>query len=241
MPQVLAADGAPLSKRHGATSVRAYREGGYFPEAMLNYLARLGWSHGDQEIFSKPELVKYFDFAGCGKSPGVFNPEKLLWLNFHYLKEKPLAQLAAEARPFITQRGLAVPGDNDWLQKMVATLRERAKTLVELVDFAGFYLKDQIDIDPKAAAKFLRSDIKEPLRVLADRIEAIAGNFSEQTVASSFEPVLTGFNLKLGQLAQPVRVALTGATVSPGIYEVIAVLGKARTVSRLRAALTHIR
>jgi glutamyl-tRNA synthetase len=240
MPQVLGADGAPLSKRHGATSVRAYREGGYFPEAVLNYLARLGWSHGDQEIFSKQELVKFFDFAGCGKSPGVFNPEKLLWLNFHYLKERPLARLAAEVRPFITQRGLTVPGDDDWLQKMLATLRERAKTLVELVDFAGFYLKDQIDIDAKAAAKFLRSDIKEPLSLLADQIDTITGPFSEQTVASSFERVLTRFNLKLGQLAQPVRVALTGGTVSPGIYEVIAVLGKPRTVSRLRAALTHI-
>lgn len=240
MPQVLGADGAPLSKRHAATSVRAYREGGYFPEAVLNYLARLGWSHGDQEIFSKSELVEFFDFAGCGKSPGVFNAEKLLWLNFHYLKERPLAQLAAEVRPFIAQRGLTVPGDDDWLQKMVATLRERAKTLVELVDFAGFYLKDQIDIDPKAAAKFLRPEIKEPLSLLTDQIDAITGPFSEQTVASSFEPVLSRCNLKLGQLAQPVRVALTGGTVSPGIYEVIAVLGKQRTVSRLRAALTHI-
>jgi glutamyl-tRNA synthetase len=240
MPQVLGADGAPLSKRHGATSVRAYREGGYFPEAVLNYLARLGWSHGDQEIFSKSELVEFFDFAGCGKSPGVFNPEKLLWLNFHYLKERPLAQLAAEVRPFIAQRGLTIPGDDDWLQKMVGTLRERAKTLVELVDFAGFYLKEQIDIDPKAAAKFLRPEIKEPLNLLTDQIDAITGPFSEQTVTSSFEHVLTSCNMKLGQLAQPVRVALTGGTVSPGIYEVIAVLGKPRTVARLRAALTHI-
>jgi glutamyl-tRNA synthetase len=123
---------------------------------------------------------------------------------------------------------------------MVATLRERAKTLVELVDFAGFYLKDQIDIAPKAAAKFLRPEIKEPLSLLTDQIDASTGPFSEQTVASSFELVLSRCNLKLGQLAQPVRVALTGGTVSPGIYEVIAVLGKPRTVTRLRAALTHI-
>jgi glutamyl-tRNA synthetase len=111
---------------------------------------------------------------------------------------------------------------------------------VELVDFAGFYLKDEIQIDPKAAAKFLRPDIKAPLSLLTDQIDRINGPFLEQTVASSFEHVLTRCNLKLGQLAQPVRVALTGGTVSPGIYEVIAVLGKPRTVSRLRAALTHI-
>ena len=240
MPQVLGADGSPLSKRHGATSVRAYREGGYFAEAMLNYLSRLGWSHGDQEIFSKDELIKYFDFAGCGKSAGVFNPEKLLWLNFHYLKERPLPQLAEEVKPYIAQRGLTIPGDNEWLQKMLATLRERAKTLVELVDFAGFYLKDQIEIEPKAAAKFLKPEIKEPLTALADQINAIGGDFSEQSVQAAFEQVLARFSMKLGQLAQPVRVALTGGTVSPGIYEVIAVLGKERTVARLRAAIAHI-
>lgn len=240
MPQVLGADGAPLSKRHGATSVRAYREGGYFAEAMLNYLARLGWSHGDQEIFSKSELVEFFGFAGCGKSAGVFNPEKLLWLNFHYLKERPLPQLAAEVKPYIAQRGLSIPGDDAWLEKMLATLRERAKTLVELVDFAGFYLKDQIEIEPKAAAKFLKPEIKEQLAVLANQIDAIDGEFSEQSVQSAFEQLLSRFNMKLGQLAQPVRVALTGGTVSPGIYEVIAVLGKQRTVDRLRTAIQHI-
>jgi glutamyl-tRNA synthetase len=240
MPQVLGSDGAPLSKRHGATSVRAYREGGYFAEAMLNYLARLGWSHGDQEIFSKKELVEFFDFAGCGKSAGVFNPEKLLWLNFHYLKERPLAQLAADVKPYIAQRGFTIPGDDAWLEQMLATLRERAKTLVELVDFASFYLKDQIEIDPKAAAKFLKPEIKQQLAELADQIDAIAGEFSEQAIQSAFEQVLSRFNMKLGQLAQPVRVALTGGTVSPGIYEVIAVLGKQRTVDRLRSALAHI-
>jgi glutamyl-tRNA synthetase len=240
LPQVMGADGAKLSKRHGATSVSAYREGGYFPEAMLNYLARLGWSHGDQEIFSKQELIDFFGFDACGKSPGVFNAEKLLWLNFHYLKERPLPLLAAEVKPFIAERGLTIPGNDEWLQKMLATLRERAKTLVELVDFAGFYLKDSIDIDPKAAGKFLKPEIKEPLSILADQLDSINDEFSEQSVQGAFEQVLSRFSLKLGQLAQPVRVALTGGTVSPGIYEVIAVLGKPRTVDRLRAALAHI-
>ncbi|HTR61610.1 MAG TPA: hypothetical protein VMH37_07875, partial [Candidatus Binataceae bacterium] len=118
--------------------------------------------------------------------------------------------------------------------------RERAKTLVELVDFAGFYLKDQIEIDPKAATKFLKPEVKEQLAALSEQIDAINGEFSEQAVQSAFEQVLTRFNMKLGQLAQPVRVALTGGTVSPGIYEVIAVLGKQRTVDRLRSAIAHI-
>ncbi len=240
LPQVTGPDGSPLSKRHGATSVRAYREGGYFPEAMLNYLARLGWSHGDQEIFSKDELVEYFDFAECGKSPGVFNTDKLLWLNFHYLKARPVAQLAREVKPFIEQRGITIPGDDAWLEKMVATLRERAKTLVELVNFASFYLNDKIEIDPKAAAKFLKPEILEPLAVLANELDALSGDFTEAAIQTVFEGVLAKYGMKLGQLAQPVRVAITGGTVSPGIYEVIGVLGKRRTVERLRAAAASI-
>lgn len=240
LPQVTGADGAPLSKRHAATSVRAYREAGFFPEALVNYLARLGWSHGDQEIFSKDELVEYFDFAECGKSPGVFNTDKLLWLNFHYLKARPVAQLAREVKPFVEQRGITIPGDDAWLEKMVATLRERAKTLVELVDFAGFYLNDKIEIDPKAAAKFLQPEILEPLTVLANGLDALGGDFTEAAIQTVFEGVLAKYEMKLGQLAQPVRVAITGGTVSPGIYEVIGVLGKRRTVERLRAGVASI-
>ena len=242
LPMVMGPDGQKLSKRHGATSVFAYRDAGYFPEALLNYLARLGWSHGDQEVFSKSELVQYFGFEACGKSAGIFNAEKLLWLNFHYMKERPLAQLAHEVRPFIERAGYArIPGDEGWLEKMIATLRERAKTLVELVEFARFYLGDAIAIDPKAAAKFLKPEIADPLRALADAIAALEGEFTEQSVQAAFERVLERFGMKLGQLAQPVRVALTGGTVSPGIYEVIAVLGKSRTVDRLRAALEQVK
>lgn len=237
LPMVMGPDGQKLSKRHGATSVFAYRDLGYFSEALLNYLVRLGWSHGDQEIFSKQEMIEYFDFANCGKSAGIFNAEKLLWLNFHYLKQRSLDQLAREVRPFIEKRGWEIPGDEAWLQKMIATLRERAKTLVELVDFASFYLNEAIEIDPKAAAKFLKPEIAEPLAILAGELEAIGGDFNEIAVQSGFERVLARFNLKLGQLAQPVRVALTGGTVSPGIYEVIAVLGRERTVARLRSAV----
>jgi glutamyl-tRNA synthetase len=241
LPQVMGPDGSKLSKRHGSTSVVAYREAGYFPEALLNYLARLGWSHGDQEIFSKDELINFFGFEACGKSAGVFNAEKLLWLNFHYLKERPLSKLVQEVKPFIARRGWPIPGDDAWLEKAVATLHERAKTLDELAEFASFYLKDDVEIDAKAAAKFLKPEIAEPLRAIADELDAHAGELSEESAKAAFESVLARFNLKLGQLAQPVRVALTGGTVSPGIYEVIAVLGKSRTVERLRAALATIK
>src|SRR5579863_2000458 len=240
LPMVMGADGQKLSKRHGATSVFAYRDLGYFPEALLNYLVRLGWSHGDQEIFSLQEMFDYFDFAECGKSAGIFNAEKLLWLNFHYMKERPLEQLAREVRPFIEKRGWTVPGDDAWLCKMIATLRERAKTLVELVDFAGFYLNDAITIDLKAAAKFLKPEMAEPLTTLAADLHALGDDFTELAIQTVFERVLAKYELKLGQLAQPVRVALTGGTVSPGIYEVIAVLGRSRTVARLQSALSRI-
>jgi glutamyl-tRNA synthetase len=296
LPMVLGMDGKPLSKRHGVTSVFAYRDAGYLPEALLNYLARLGWSYGDQEIFSKSELMEKFDLANCGKSAGIFNSEKLLWLNFHYLKERPIAQLANEIKPFIEKRGYPVPTDDGWLQMAVATLRERAKTLVEMAEFAHFYLSAEIDLDPKAANKFLTSQVLEPLRALTETLDsspslklcdrrhpsdpsqrereaasalqeatqlcgpaasdlihrcmaASAGNSADplqlladsaQIVEKLFTGVLARFNLKLGQLAQPVRVALTGGTVSPGIFEVIAVMGRERTVQRLRAAVARI-
>jgi len=240
LPMVMGPDGTKLSKRHGATSVFAYRDAGYLSEALLNYLARLGWSHGDQEIFSKQELIEYFDFSACGKSAGIFNPEKLLWLNFHYLKQLGTTELVCKLKPFIARRGYQVPGDDAWLEKMAATLQQRAKTLVEMVDFAGFYLSDQIEIDAKAANRFLRPELGEPLRALIREIESLSGEFSEEAIKNAFQRVLEHYGLKLGQLAQPVRVALTGGTVSPGIYEVIAVLGKERTLRRLGGALERI-
>ncbi|HUA36619.1 MAG TPA: glutamate--tRNA ligase [Candidatus Binataceae bacterium] len=240
LPMVLGQDGSKLSKRHGHTSVFAYRDAGYFPETLINYLARLGWSHGDQEIFSKDELIHFFGFEACGKSAGVFNAEKLLWLNFHYLKQKTAAELAQLVKPFIAKRGWPIPGDDAWLERAVATLHERAKTLDELAEFASFYLRDDVATDPKAAAKFLKPEIADALKTLAVEINAIDGEFVEPAIQSAFERVLAKFSLKLGQLAQPVRVALTGGTVSPGIYEVVAVLGKNRTVARLEFAVGSI-
>ena len=240
VPLILGTDKARLSKRHGATSVTAYRDMGYLPEAVVNYLVRLGWSHGDQEIFSREELIEMFSLEFVGKSAGIFNAEKFLWLNSHYLKTRPPAQLADEIVPYILAKGYAVPQDKAWLQKMIRPLQERAKTLVELVEAAGYFLKDDIVLDEKAATKFLTRDIAAPLQSLIQKLAAL-DDFSESNIEQAFAEVLQQAGIAMGKLAQPVRVALTGSTVSPGIHEVIAVLGKDRTLRRLRAALELLR
>ena len=240
VPLILGTDKARLSKRHGATSVTAYRDMGYFPEAVVNYLVRLAWSHGDQEVFSREELIEKFALESVGKSAGVFNPEKFLWVNFHYLKSRPLAQLADEIVPYIRAKGYSVPQDKKWLEKMIATLRERAKTLVELVDAAHYYLSDEIAFDEKAAKKFLTKDVEAPLQSLIEKLSNLS-NFEEAAIEEAFTKTLTEHGLQMGKLAQPVRVALTGGTMSPGIHDVIAVLGKERTIRRLRKALEYLR
>ena len=240
IPLILGTDRARLSKRHGATSVTAYRDMGYLPEAVVNYLVRLAWSYGDQEIFSRDELIEKFTLQNVGKSAGIFNPEKFLWVNFHYLKSKPLSELATAIIPYIKAKGWAVPPDKAWLEKMISTLRERSKTLVELVDSARFFLTDDVSVDEKAAKKFLTADAAEPLTRLTDALRSL-DDFNEANIEQAFAAVLQSTGLPMGKLAQPVRVALTGSTVSPGIHEVIAVLGKERTLKRLRAVLEQIK
>jgi glutamyl-tRNA synthetase len=240
VPLILGTDKARLSKRHGATSVTAYRDMGYFPDAVVNYLVRLAWSHGDQEIFSRQELIEKFTLENVGKSAGVFNPEKFLWVNFQYLKATPLSQLAEEIVPFISAKGYPVPQDKAWLEKMIATLQERAKTLVELVDAAQYYLAEDIAFDEKAAKRFLTMESIKPIESLIQKLAALS-DFTEAAIERAFTQTLEEHGLQLGTLAQPVRVALTGGTVSPGIHDVIAVLGKERTIRRLQRALDSIR
>ena len=239
VPLILGTDKARLSKRHGATSVTAYRDMGYFPEAVVNYLVRLAWSYGDQEIFSRAELIEKFSLENVGKSAGVFNPEKFLWVNFQYLKSKSLSQLAEEIVPFIRAKGYPIPEDKVWLEKMIGTLQERAKTLTELVESAHYYLSDEIAFEAKTAKKFLTADVAGPLQSLTDKLSELT-DFNESAIEHAFTRTLEEHGLKMGALAQPVRVALTGGTVSPGIHEVIAVLGKERTIRRLRNALDYI-
>ena len=239
VPLILGTDKARLSKRHGATSVTAYRDMGYFPEAVVNYLVRLAWSYGDQEIFSRQELIDKFSLENIGKSAGVFNPEKFLWVNAHYLKTKPLSELAEAVKPYIAAKGYLVPTDSRWLEKLITTLRERTKTLLELVEAGHYYFTDDVHIDDKAAKKFFTKSAGEALATLSRELEAIE-DFTQPQIERAFAQTMQKCGLKLGDLAQPVRVALTGSTVSPGIHEVIEVLGKNRTLARLQDGIRYI-
>src|SRR3989441_390175 len=235
VPQILGLDKSRLSKRHGATSVLAYREMGYLPDAVVNYLSRLGWSHGDQELFSREELIAHFSLENVGKSAGIFNPEKLEWVNFQYMKATPSPALADLVAPFLERAGLPVPADRAWLARVVETLRERAKTLVELAEFCRFYLVDTITPDPKAAAKHLTPAVAPALADLTQRLAALS-RWDTAAIEEAFQATLAAHGLKLGALAQPVRVAVTGGTGSPGIYEVLDGLGRGRPLARLAAA-----
>ncbi|MGH7787657.1 MAG: glutamate--tRNA ligase [Candidatus Binatia bacterium] len=236
VPLILGIDRARMSKRHGATSVLAYRDEGYLPAALNNYLVRLGWSHGDQEIFTLDELVAHFALDAVGSSAGVFNPEKLDWVNAQHLKRTPSSELAPLVKPFIAARGWTPPGDDAWLAQAVATLQERAKTLVELVDMGAYYFADDITLDPAAAAKHLGKADPAVLRDLRAGLADLP-EWTLPAVQSAFETILARHHLALGKLAQPVRVALTGGTVSPGIFELATVLGRPRVLARLDRAI----
>jgi glutamyl-tRNA synthetase len=236
VPQILGPDRTRLSKRHGATSVLAYRDMGYLPDALVNFLARLGWSHGDQEIFSRAELIEKFSLENVGKSAGVYNAEKLEWLNFQYIKATPPEELAQLLKPYIAGKGLSVPADDPWLAKVVSTLQERAKTLVDMVEQARFFFVERVDIPPALLAKFFTPSTCAALTALRQRLES-TDPWSVEEIQRAFTNVQAEFGLSLGQLAQPVRVAVTGGTVSPGIFEVLALLGKKRTLERLAVAL----
>jgi glutamyl-tRNA synthetase len=239
MPLMLGKDRAKLSKRHGALPVLAYREQGILPQALNNFLARLGWSHGDQEIFSMDELIRYFDLDHVGKAPGVFDEEKLLWLNSHYIKETPPRELASLLTPFLGQIGVARP-DPDYVAGIVATLNKRSKTLVEMADGARFYFFDPRPYDEKAARKFLTPASLPLLEEAARRLEVLP-ELSEETLTNLLKGMCDDQGCKLVDLAQPIRVALTGKTASPSLTELIPVLAKEESLRRMQNAVDHIK
>lgn len=238
VPMILGADKARLSKRHGATSVMAYKEMGYLPQALVNYLVRLGWSHGDQEVFTKEELTQKFSLDNVGKSAAVFNAEKLLWLNGVYIRQEKPETLAGLLLPFLEARGLK-PRSMAWLAEVTKTLRERAKTLLEMADQAEFYLRDDFQTEEKAQKKHLTPNIKEPLQILLARLEATP-EIDEKGLEEIFKDIAEAKGLKLGAIAQAVRVTLTGKSVSPGIYEVMRILGKEEVLKRLSKAIKKL-
>ena len=239
VPMVLGKDKSRFSKRHGAVSVSAYRDEGYLPEAMLNYLVRLGWSHGDQEFFTRQELIEVFDLAHIGRSAGVFDPEKLLALNADHIRATPAAKLEKPLKPFLKRHGVEVQ-NSALLQKIIETVHARSKTLEEMAQNALFYFADQIDYEKKAADKFFNSTAAESLQLMINQFDKLK-DFSEENLENAFKAVVDQTGLKLGQIAQPVRVALTGKTASPGIFEVSAILGKDRVISRLQRAIRYIK
>jgi glutamyl-tRNA synthetase len=238
LPMILGADKTKLSKRHGAGSALEYRDQGFLPDALVNYLARLGWSHGDQELFTRRELIDKFSLENVGSSPAIFNPEKLLWVNAQYLKATPPDVLARLVVPHFTRANLPLPGDAAWLARALATLRERARTLVELAEAARFYVSDTVEMTPKAAAQ-LGPDVAPVLDELVERLERLDA-WDERNIEASFHETIARHGIALGKLAQPVRAAVTGSTASPGIYEVLDVLGRERTLARLHAARARI-
>jgi glutamyl-tRNA synthetase len=238
VPMILGADKARLSKRHGATSVMAYQEMGYLPEALVNYLVRLGWSHGDQEIFSMDELIRLFSLESVGKSAAIFNPEKLLWLSQHYIKEYPAGKLVENMKPFWMARGLDTSNE-DYLHHVAEDLRTRSKTLVEMADSGAFYFQDKVDYDPEAAKKFLTVDMKEHLLAVAEKLPSCR-DYSKSGMEVFLREVAEDRGVKLKIVAQPLRVALTGKSVSPGIDEVMITLGKDRVIQRIRQAVQYV-
>ena len=238
VPMVLGNDRARLSKRHGAMSVTAYRDMGYLPEALLNYLVRLGWSHGDQEFFTREELIEVFDIEHIGRSAGIFDIEKLQAINADHIQAAAASDLVASLRPFLNDRGIEIDTD-DYAASVIETLQPRSKTLDDMADAAMFYYLDDIVYEEKAARKFLKSTALEPLKLLAAKLESTAV-FSEKSLEDVFKAVMEETGLKLGKIAQPVRVALTGKTASPGIFEIIAILGPDRVISRLEKAIAFI-
>ena len=237
LPMILGSDKTKLSKRHGATAVTEYIDLGYLPEALVNYLSRLGWSSGDQEIFTPQELIEKFSLDNVGKAPSVFNPEKLLWLNHHYIQQADPGRLAALVLDLLKKDGiLKSEPETEWFKKLVKILTERSHTLVEMKTGAIPFLVDEVTMDEKARAKHLTPDVAPLLSELAGRLKSI-DPFTHDEIEKVFNALVTEKAIKLGKLAQPVRVALTGGTVSPGIYDVIEVMGKDKTIKRIEAAI----
>ena len=238
LPMILGQDKSPLSKRHGATSVMAYKDMGFLPHALLNSLVRLGWSHGDQEIFTTQELIDLFSLEHVGKSAGIFNMKKLLDCNAKYIREEDDGTLADLLLPFLSHLGCSnLPREK--VKGAVGTLKARAKTLLEMAQGALFYFQE-IDYEKHADEKFLLPDVLHILEDLLLDLKAVT-SFDQKDLENVFSILLERHQINLGAIAQPLRVALTGTSVSPGIFEVMEVMGQEMVVQRLSHVISHIK
>jgi glutamyl-tRNA synthetase len=240
VPMILGDDGARLSKRHGAVSVVAYRDAGYLPEALLNYLVRLGWSHGDREIFSIEEMISLFRIEDVNKAASAFNTDKLDWLNQEYMKSMDPAHVARLLSPHLGRLGID-PSEGPDLSLVVRHQAPRAKTLVELAEISAFCFKDFDDYDPDSAKKHLRVVAREPLARLRDAFDLLAlADWTPETLHHTVERVTEELGEKLGKVAQPLRVAIVGRAASPGIDVRLELVGKEATLRRIDRALAYI-
>ncbi len=237
VPMILGADGKRLSKRHGAVSVMQYREEGYLPEALLNYLVRLGWSHGDQEVFSVDEMIELFDIRDVNKAPSTFNPDKLLWLNQQYIIHSDPAHVAHHLSWHMGRLGVD-PAEGPDLVEVVKAQRERSKTLVEMAANSVFFYRDFETYDEKAARKNLKAAAVEPLRMLRERLADT--EWQPEPIHQTVLGVAEALELKLGKVAQPLRVAVAGGPISPPIDVTLHLLGREKTLARIDRALEWI-
>ena len=238
VPMILGDDGSRLSKRHGAVSVMQYRDDGFLPEALLNYLVRLGWSHGDQEIFSIDEMIALFDIDDVNKAPSSFNTEKLEWLNQHYIKDSDPAHIARLLSPHLGKLGID-PTQGPDLVDVVKAQQERASTLVEMADISQFFYKDYDEFDEKAAKKNLRPVAAEPLTRIRDALATIT-DWCEATIHQAIHDVADALEVKMGKVAQPLRVAVVGRAASPGIDITLFLVGQDACLRRIDRALAYI-
>ena len=239
LPMILGSDGSRLSKRHGAVSVMQYRDEGYLPEALLNYLVRLGWSHGDQEIFSIDEMVKLFDVTSVNNSASTFNPEKLLWLNQHYIKSSSPEHVARNLTWHLGKRGIDPTSGGPDLTRVVEAQQERSKTLVEMADNSRCFYLDFDEFDEKAAKKNLKAAAAEPLSRIRDSIAELE-IWDADSIHEIVKETAELLDLKLGKVAQPLRVAATGGAISPPIDITLELIGQDRVLKRIDMALEFI-
>ena len=238
IPLILDPEGKKLSKRHGAASVLEYRDRGYLPEALLNYLVRLGWSHGDQEVFSIGEMTELFDIARVNKAAAALNPDKLAWLNQHYLRESKAERIACLLKRKLVELGVDVSGPPD-LKEVAGIQKERAKTIAEMAEQSRFFYEEFAEYDETAAKKHLRPVALEPLRQVRETFSAL-DTWGGEALHAAIDAVAEQQAVKFGKIAQPLRVAVTGGAVSPSIDVTLDLLGRDRTLSRLDRALALI-
>ena len=238
VPMILGDDGKRLSKRHGAVGVMQYRDNGFLPQALLNYLVRLGWSHGDQEIFSIDELIEIFDLSACNRAPSAFNTEKLLWLNQHYIRSLPAAEVAKHLAWHVNAQQLDI-SKGPSLEQLIAVQGERVKTLKEMVEVSRYFYEDFAEFDEASAKKHLRPVAAEPLKAVQQHLAALS-EWNADTVHAAINQAAESLGLGMGKVGMPLRVAVTGGGNSPSLDVTVALIGRERAIARIDLALSYI-